>query len=84
MAELRRRLAELAEQRGYGRLEAAPHLIYFLHDEIIVHTPARDAEAVREHVVDSAHAAGRLLFGGFPVEFPVIAAVVDDYGQAKG
>ena len=84
MAELRRRLADLAEQRGYRRLQAAPHLVYFLHDEIIVHSPARDAEAVREHVVDSAHAAGRLLFGAFPVEFPVIAAVVDDYGQAKG
>lgn len=84
MAELRRRLGELAAGPGWGRLEDGAHLVYFLHDEIIVHTPERDAEAVRDLVRESAAVAGRLLFGDFPVEFPVTAAIVRDYGEAKG
>ena len=27
--------------------------------------------------------AGRLLFGSFPVEFPVTTAIVDSYAEAK-
>jgi DNA polymerase-1 len=84
MAELRTRLWELAggaaEER---RLVDGPHLVYFLHDEVIVHTPAHLAAAVADAVVASADAAGRLLFGDFPVAFPVTAAVVDSYADAK-
>jgi DNA polymerase-1 len=65
------------------RLEAGPHLVYFLHDEVIVHSPEALADRVAREVVESAHAAGRLLFGDFPVEFPVTAAVVDSYAEAK-
>ena len=80
MAELRNRLTALAPDAA---LTEAPHLVYFLHDEVIVHTPAALADAVADAVRASAAQAGRLLFGGFPVEFPVTAAIVDDYGQAK-
>jgi DNA polymerase-1 len=80
MAELRNRLTALAPG---ATLTEAPHLVYFLHDEVIVHTPAGLADAVADAVRASAESAGRLLFGGFPVEFPVTAAIVDDYGQAK-
>lgn len=80
MAELRNRLTALGSDGG---LTDGPHLVYFLHDEVIVHTPARSAEAVAEAVVESAARAGRLLFGGFPVEFPVTAAIVDSYDEAK-
>jgi DNA polymerase I len=87
MAELRRRLRTL---EGTGpangtsrRIEVSPHLVYFLHDEVIVHTPAALADAVAETIVDSARVAGRLLFGAFPVEFPVSAAIVDNYSEAK-
>ncbi len=45
------------------------HLAFFLHDEIIVHCPERDADAVSEAVRDSAAAAGELLFGAFPIDF---------------
>lgn len=83
MAELRLRLLRLAEERGYERLESSPHLVYFLHDELMVHTPAQDADAVRLHIHEAARDAGRLLFGEFPVEFPVQSVIVDDYGQAK-
>jgi DNA polymerase-1 len=40
------------------------------------------AAAVAEAVRAAADAAGRLLFPGFPLTFPLDVAVVDDYGQA--
>ncbi|MFT4220303.1 MAG: bifunctional 3'-5' exonuclease/DNA polymerase [Microbacterium sp.] len=54
-----------------------PHLAFFLHDEIIVHTPAVHAEAVADAVRDAAAAAGRLLFGDFPVDFPLDLRIAD-------
>jgi DNA polymerase-1 len=81
MAGLRNRLAGLAA--AGEPFTAGPHLVYFLHDEVIVHTPAGLAEEVAEAVTASAVAAGRLLFGAFPVDFPVTAAIVDSYGEAK-
>jgi DNA polymerase-1 len=71
------------DRPGNVRLEAGPHLVYFLHDEVIVHSPERLADRVAQEVVESARAAGRLLFGDFPVEFPVTTAVVDSYADAK-
>ena len=79
MASIRRRLREL-DGRGF---EDAPHLVFFLHDEVVVHTPAELADAVRQVLVDSAAEAGRLLFGELPVTFPLTIVSVDDYGQAK-
>ncbi|MGJ4843586.1 bifunctional 3'-5' exonuclease/DNA polymerase [Leifsonia sp. Le1] len=80
MADLRQRLTALS---GNAPLLQSPHLVYFLHDEVIVHAPAELAEQAAAAVVASAEAAGRLLFGTFPVEFPVTAAVVDTYAEAK-
>lgn len=79
MAELRLRLAEL----GDGSLEHAPHLVYFLHDEIMVHTPEQLAPRVEQVVRAAAVQAGRLLFGTFPVDFPLQIATVDTYADAK-
>ena len=59
------------------------HLVFFLHDEVIVHAPAELAEEVADAIRESAAAAGRLLFGELPVTFPVTTAIVDNYGQAK-
>ncbi len=73
MAALRRRLRDLP-----GR----PHLVFFLHDEVMVHSPAGVAEDVVEAVRDSAAEAGRLLFGDAPVEFALDVAVVDSYDRA--
>ncbi|WP_276547932.1 bifunctional 3'-5' exonuclease/DNA polymerase [Brachybacterium muris] len=47
------------------------HLAFFLHDEVIVHAPASQAEAAAQAVRDAADAAGRLLFPGSPVDFPL-------------
>lgn len=59
-----------------------PELVYFLHDEVIVHTPLEYAEEVAEAVRSAARSAGELLFGGFAVEFPLDAAVVESYDRA--
>ena len=79
MAETRLRLTELAG----GALAAAPHLVYFLHDEVMVHTPAQFAPDVERIVREAALAAGALLFGTFPVDFPLSVATVDTYADAK-
>jgi DNA polymerase-1 len=57
--------------------------VFFLHDELIVHTVAELAEDVVVAMRESAAEAGRLLFGGAPVEFAVSVAVVDRYSDAK-
>jgi DNA polymerase-1 len=81
MAGLRRRLALLGPELP---LVERPHLVFFLHDEIVVHTPAALADVVAAEVRAAAEDAGRLLFGSVPVQFPVTVAVVDSYDKAKG
>ena len=78
LADLRRRLAELplVDERDAAPasgpvFDRRPHLAFFLHDEIIVHTPLSHAEAVAQAVRDAAAAAGRMLFGAFAVDFPL-------------
>ena len=78
MADLRGRLAALppveesdAAPRSGPVFSARSHLAFFLHDEIIVHAPAAHAEAAALAVRESAEAAGRLLFGDFPIDFPL-------------
>jgi DNA polymerase-1 len=79
MGSLRSRLAE----RFPGPVTDGPHLVFFVHDEIVVHTPAEHADWVAEQVRAAATDAGRLLFRDFPVVFPLSVAIVDDYGAAK-
>ncbi len=78
MADLRLRLRTLGEVNG-----VRPTQVFFLHDEIMIHTPLGLSDAVVAAVEASAQAAGKLLFGNFPVEFPLGIAVVNDYGSAK-
>ncbi len=80
MATLRGSLRSLC---GEAWLTDAPHLVFFLHDEIVVHSPAAMTEAVVAAIESAATEAGRLMFGETPVEFPLTVAVVDNYGQAK-
>jgi DNA polymerase-1 len=49
----------------------------------VVHAPAADAAWVAEQVAAAAVDAGRILFGTFPITFPLSVSVVDDYGSAK-
>ena len=80
MASLRNRLTALAKVDWFVD---GPHLVFFLHDELVVHTPAALADRVEVEVRAAAQDAGRLLFGDLPVDFPLTVAIVDNYGQAK-
>ncbi len=79
LATLRQRLAALA---GAAR-EDAPRLVFFQHDEVIVHAPERLAEAVTGAIKDSAAEARRLVFGDTPVRFPMETTAVACYADAK-
>ncbi|WP_210437537.1 bifunctional 3'-5' exonuclease/DNA polymerase [Nocardioides xinjiangensis] len=79
ISELRNRLWRLG---GEGPLETRPHLVFFLHDEVVVHAPASLADAVAAEVGAAAAAAGRLLFRELPVDFPLTVSVVRSYAEA--
>ena len=78
LAELRRRLRAM---RSDGA--AAGELVFFLHDEVMVHCPESAVEDCVRAIEEAANAAKELLFGRIPVEFPVSVAIVDSYDQAK-
>ncbi|MBW9094701.1 bifunctional 3'-5' exonuclease/DNA polymerase [Microbacterium jejuense] len=76
LADLRTRLAAMppvdpakAAPRSGPVFARRPHLAFFLHDEVIVHTPEEHADAAAQAVSEAAASAGRLLFGGFPLDF---------------
>lgn len=82
MAALRLRLAALpavAESTAAGPsgpvFSRRAHLAFFLHDEVIVHAPADQAEAAATAIRESADAAGRLLFPGSAIDFPLDLAI---------
>ncbi|MFF1883953.1 bifunctional 3'-5' exonuclease/DNA polymerase [Pseudarthrobacter sp. NPDC058196] len=83
LAELRRRLRALRAADGVGSGAGGPELVFFLHDEVMVHAPAERVEACIAAIEEAASAAKELLFGPIPVEFPVSVAVVDSYDRAK-
>lgn len=89
MAELRKSLATYPSGTGEVPSRAPdafahqPHLVFFLHDEVIVHAPAGAAGDVAELIREAAATAGRLLFGSFPVDFALSVAIVDRYSDAK-
>ncbi|GGC80947.1 bifunctional 3'-5' exonuclease/DNA polymerase [Tersicoccus solisilvae] len=74
LADLRRRLRD---QGGRARL------VFFVHDELVLHVPDDEVDVVVEAVRDAAAAASALLFGAGRDDFPVSVAVVDSYDQAK-
>jgi DNA polymerase-1 len=79
IADLRNRLWRLGAD---GALDARPHLVFFLHDEVVVHAPADLAEAVTAEVTEAAATAGSLLFRELSVDFPLNISVVRSYADA--
>lgn len=84
LADLRGRLEAMMpvdEARSAPRsgpvFAGRPHLAFFLHDEVIVHAPDSHADDVAQAVTDAATAAGRLLFGEFPIDFRLDVRVSD-------
>ncbi|MFF0115815.1 bifunctional 3'-5' exonuclease/DNA polymerase [Streptomyces prasinus] len=63
--------------------DMAAELVFFQHDEVIVHCPEEEAESVVTAIREAAELAGRLTFGPTPVRFPLTTAVVECYADAK-
>ncbi|MEC3998334.1 bifunctional 3'-5' exonuclease/DNA polymerase [Actinacidiphila sp. DG2A-62] len=74
LAALRRRLAAIGPE---------PRLVFFQHDEVIVHAPRELAEPVRAAVEAAGDEARRLVFGATPVRFPLQTHAVRCYAEAK-
>jgi len=58
-------------------------LVFFQHDEVIVHCPAEEAPAVTEAIQSAGDLAGRLTFGETPTNFAFTTATVETYADAK-
>ncbi|WP_436494829.1 bifunctional 3'-5' exonuclease/DNA polymerase [Actinokineospora sp. HUAS TT18] len=74
LATLRRRLTTSAPEA---------EIVFFQHDEVIVHCPQAAADVVAKEISEAADQATALVFGDTPVRFPLIAAAVDCYADAK-
>ncbi|MER3390001.1 MAG: bifunctional 3'-5' exonuclease/DNA polymerase [Microcella sp.] len=79
LAGVRRQLWDAQD----GPLERQPHLVFFLHDELVVHAPQARAGEVETALRDAAAEAGRIVFGASQVTFPVTIATVHRYSDAK-
>ncbi|MDO9458161.1 bifunctional 3'-5' exonuclease/DNA polymerase [Nocardioides sp.] len=79
IADLRNRLWRLG---GSGPLVERPHLVFFLHDEVVVHTPAALADAVAAEAAAAASTAAGLLFRDLAIDFPLNVSVVRSYADA--
>ncbi|WP_329362626.1 bifunctional 3'-5' exonuclease/DNA polymerase [Streptomyces sp. NBC_00669] len=74
LAALRRRLTAIGPE---------PRLVFFQHDEVIVHAPTELAPAVESAVAAAGDEARRLVFGPTPVPFPLETLAVECYADAK-
>jgi DNA polymerase-1 len=86
LAEIRHRLMGLpaasAPAPASGPVFAThAHLAFFLHDEVIVHCPAEQAEEVAAIVRGAAGAATTRLFPAFEIDLPLDLHVSDDAGK---
>ena len=81
LARLRARLATIPA--GADGQASGPELVFFQHDEVIVHCPRSLADDVAATVSLAAADATRLVFGPTPVVFPLSTAVVECYADAK-
>ncbi|MFI9006627.1 bifunctional 3'-5' exonuclease/DNA polymerase [Actinosynnema sp. NPDC053489] len=70
-------------RRRLHRSARGAHLVFFQHDEVLVHCPEELAEVVCAEVAAAGEEASRLVFGATPVRFPLKAVAVDSYADAK-
>jgi len=76
-------LAWLAVVRTRLSTVDGAELVFFVHDELVVHAPVAGAEQVRRILSEGALEAGRLLFGATQVRFPLDVSAVDCYADAR-
>lgn len=58
-------------------------LVFFQHDEVIVHCPEEETDAVRAALERASVTAAETVFGRTPARFPFTTAVVECYADAK-
>jgi DNA polymerase-1 len=75
LASLRRRLLD--------RVAPGAEIVFFQHDEVVLHCPQDVAGETAQAVTESAEEATWLLFGSTPVRFPFVASAVTCYADAK-
>jgi DNA polymerase-1 len=75
-------LALLAALRN-GLRGTGSELVFFQHDEVMVHTPQEHADTVVDAVRAAGEQAARLLFGQTPVRFPLEISTVRCYADAS-
>ncbi len=66
-----------------SRLAAPAQLVFFQHDEVIVHCPAEQADDVVAAIGGAAAGATQLIFAATEVSFPMTTAVASCYSAAK-
>ncbi len=75
LAEIRHRLQQLPDAHrpaaASGAFGTRAHLAFFLHDEVILHVPAEQADAAADAVREAAAVATRRMFGDFPIDVPL-------------
>lgn len=72
----------LAELRGALHRAGNPaRLVFFQHDEVLLHSPADAAEEAASLVQQASDTATRTLFGATDVRVPLVAKVVDSYAD---
>ncbi len=76
-------LVMLAGLRGRMAAQAGAELVFFQHDEVVVHCRRPLAGEVATAAAEAGEEARRLLFGDTPVRFPLNTRVVDCYADAK-
>ena len=75
-------LVLLAELRLLLRAAGSrAELVFFQHDEVLLHAPEEEARAAAEAVRTAAVTAGRRLFGDIPVCFPMQPRIVAGYDE---
>ncbi|HET6737614.1 MAG TPA: bifunctional 3'-5' exonuclease/DNA polymerase [Kribbella sp.] len=58
-------------------------LVFFQHDEVIVHCPSDEADQVTAAIQRASDLAGTLTFGATPTNFAFTTATVEVYADAK-
>ncbi|MFI5733305.1 bifunctional 3'-5' exonuclease/DNA polymerase [Kribbella sp. NPDC051587] len=70
-----------ALRQALGPLKA--ELVFFQHDEVIVHCPTEEAPVVADAIQTASDLAGTLTFGPTPTRFAFSTATVKTYAEAK-
>jgi DNA polymerase-1 len=73
----------LSSLRGSLTSVADAELVFFVHDEVVVHVPRPGADDVVEAIRAAGAEATRLVFGETPVAMPLAVATVESYAEAK-